>query len=364
MAGIRIIHRYFLGELFANAVASFLVVFAVFFLAALSLESGKSHFENLPMVVIVKYVGLLLLYSAYLTIPLAIITTCIFTYGRAAQDGEIAAAQTGGIRLTNLMQPAIFLGACGMLLLAFLQDRIMPDAHYASRQVDESVFQNVDQLLKNKSREIREKSFVFKWGAVGEDSTGSLVLDDIELVQFSRDKDQWVKSWSLARRARPVIEGDGSRVVLELEDVHRDDGKSAFWAGRANVPIDLTTLTRTGNRSEADLSYEQLLTGAVNASSARKRDRLEAEFHFRFAMALAPLIFAAFAAPLGVAFRVRNRAVVFLAGVLILTVGYLPLITVARTLCEHGTAPGIVQQAPNVLLAIAAVLVTKRANRS
>src|SRR5262245_44902177 len=136
MFAVRLSHRYFPAELLANAIASLLVVFSIFFLAALSLEVGKTHYENLPMVVILKYVGLLLLYTAYLTIPLSVITTCIFTYGRAAQDGEIAASQTSGIPLFRLFLPAHFIGACAMLVLALWQDRIMPDAHYASRNVD------------------------------------------------------------------------------------------------------------------------------------------------------------------------------------------------------------------------------------
>src|SRR5688572_6632545 len=192
MQGIRLIHRYLLAELVTNALASLLVVFAIFFLAALSLEIGKSHYENLPMVVILKYVSLLLLYTAYLTIPLSVITTCIFTYGRAAQDGEIAAAQTSGIRLMVLLLPAYMIGAFAMLLLAFLQDRVMPEAHFRSRHVDESVFLNVEQILKRKDRRIQQRAFVFTWRSVGEDDSGNLVLDDIELVQYRKKKpDSW-----------------------------------------------------------------------------------------------------------------------------------------------------------------------------
>ena len=107
-----------------------------------------------------------------------------------------------------LLLPAYFVGACAMLLLAVLQDRVMPEAHYASRHVDESVFLNVEQILKRKDRQIQEKSFVFKWGGVTEDDTGSLILDDIELVQF-RDKNR-AASWSRAKSARPVIEAGSS----------------------------------------------------------------------------------------------------------------------------------------------------------
>src|SRR5262245_25538036 len=133
MAAVRVIHRYLLKELARNAVVSLVVVVTIFFLAALSIHAGRSQLENLPMVAILKYVALILFYTAYLTIPLCIVITCIFTYGRAAQDGEIGAAQTSGIRVTQLVIPGIFLGACAMLLLAVIQNHLMPEAHFESR---------------------------------------------------------------------------------------------------------------------------------------------------------------------------------------------------------------------------------------
>jgi lipopolysaccharide export LptBFGC system permease protein LptF len=350
MAALRLIHRYLLRELAINAVVSLVVVFAIFFLAALSIQAGRSSSENLPMLAILKYVALLLLYSAYLTIPVCVVTTCIFTYGRAAQDGEITAAQTSGIRINGILLPAVFLGACATLLLAVLQNRVMPEAHFQSRQVDETVFMNVEQLLKRRDKSIRDKNFVFKWREVGEDAGGSLVLEDVELVQF---KDKKEISSTRAKRARPVTEPGSSRVTLELEDLHRAEDGAGFWAQRIEAPIDLSALIPPRVRSgDNQLTYEELLSGAASARTERRRHKLTAEFHFRFAMAIAPLILAAFAAPFGIAFRIRNRAVVFLAGVLVMIGGFLPLVVVARSLVERGAKPAWVYlQAPNLILA-------------
>jgi lipopolysaccharide export LptBFGC system permease protein LptF len=362
MAALRLIHRYLLKELAVNAVVSLVVLFAIFFLAALSIQVGKSHSENLPMLAVLKYVALLLLYSSYLTIPVCVVTTCIFTYGRAAQDGEIAAAQTSGIRINGLLVPAMFLGSCATLLLAVLQNRVMPDAHFQSRTVDESVFMNVEDLLKRRDKSIRDKNFVFQWRSVGEDASGNLVLEDVELVQY---KDQKKVSWTRARRARPVTEEGSSRVTLELEDVHNEQDGALVLAGRIEAPIDLSALTplraRTG---ENQLTYEELLSGAASARTEKRSNRLTAEFHFRFAMAIAPFLLAAFAAPFGISLRLRNRAVVFLAGILVMIGGYLPLVAVARTLVERGAKPGWVYlQAPNAILACVALWFVRKVQR-
>jgi lipopolysaccharide export system permease protein len=362
MAGITLIHRYLLRELVANAVVSLVATFAIFFLGALSLQTGKSSYESLPMVVVLKYVSLLLLYTAYVTIPLTVVTTCIFTYGRAAQEGEIAAAQTSGIRTSRLLVPAYVLGAASMLLLAVLQDRVMPDAHYRSRQVDEAVFLDVEQILKRTDRRVTNRSFVFTWGGVAQDGAGRLVLNDVELVNLGRDKKP--QSWSRAKRATPVVEPGTSRITLELEDAYREQRGTAVWAGRVAVPIDLSALISAGSRNEKGLTYEELLSGAEADRSAKRRNRYAAEFHFRLAMALSPLLLGALAAPLGLTLRVRNRAVVFLAGVLVMAGGYLPLVAVADTLAERGTAPAwAILQVPNVLLLAGAAWLTMKADR-
>jgi lipopolysaccharide export LptBFGC system permease protein LptF len=359
---VRIIHRYLLKELVRNALVSLVVVFAIFFLAALSIQVGRSAHANLPMIAILKVVALLILYSAYLTIPVCVITTCIFTYGRAAQDGEISAAQTSGIRINGLLLPGVFLGACGMLLLAVMQDRVMPEAHFRSRQVDESVFMNVEQLLKRRDKRIQEKNFVFQWNALGQDASGSLVLEDVELVQY---KDRQLVSSVRARRARPVTEPGTARVTLELEDIHRSEGGTKFLAGRIDVPIDLSALIPPRVRSgEHQLTYEELLSGAASARTANKRNHLAAEFHFRFAMAVAPLVLAAFASPFGIAMRLRNRAVVFLAGIAVMAGGYLPLVAVARSLVENGAKPAwAFLQAPNVILGAVAFFLFRKVQR-
>jgi lipopolysaccharide export LptBFGC system permease protein LptF len=152
--------------------------------------------------------------------------------------------------------------------------------------------------------------------------------------------------------------------MLELEEARREQRGSAFLAGRIAVPIDLSALISTGPRSEKDLSYEALLSGAGSSPSERRRNRLSAEYHFRLAMAVSPLLLGALAAPLGIVFRIRNRAVVFLVGVLVLAAGYLPIILVATLLAENGAAPAwAVLQVPNLLLVVAAFLLSAKANR-
>jgi lipopolysaccharide export LptBFGC system permease protein LptF len=363
VSGIRLIHRYLLVELVRNAIISLVVVFAIFFLAALSFQVGRVNLENLPMATVLKSVALLLLYTAFLTIPLSVVTACIFTYGRAAQDGEIAAAQTSGIELRGLVVPALFLGACTTLVLTVLQDRVMPEAHFRSRIIDESVFEDVEQLLRQKNHEVRTQNFVFKWGSIGKDAAQKLILNDVRLNTYAGGK---VVSWTEAKSARPVVEPESSRITLELQDVHETRNGMSFWAATLDAPIDLAALVENRPRTkECDLSYEEILSEAATPQPDKRGNRLNAEFHFRIAMSLSPLLFAAFAAPFGIAFRLRNRAVVFLAGILIMMAGYHPIVNVGKRLAEQGVVPAWASlEAGNVALLVMAFWFMRRARRS
>jgi lipopolysaccharide export LptBFGC system permease protein LptF len=165
-----------------------------------------------------------------------------------------------------------------------------------------------------------------------------------------------------------VAEPDSSRVTLELEDLHRSDMRAgtSFWGAKLDVPIDLGALTEPRQRTkETDLSYEELLSEAASPQSEKRSNRLDAEYHFRIAMAISPLLFGLFAAPFGIAFKLRNRAVVFLAGILIMTVLYMPIVTVGKSLAERGVTPAWASlQAGNVALVVLAAWVMTRSRRS
>ncbi len=360
---MKLIHRYLLRELLLNAVVSLITVFSIFFLGAVSLQVDKANYENMPMIAVLRYVSLLLAYTSYLTLPLTVLTTCIFTYGRASQDGEIAAATTGGVHPWQPLVPGVLVGAVVGLLLAACQDRLMPEAHYLSRRVDESVLSNAAQLLKRNDRQINFGNFIFTWRSVASDRDGNMILREIEYVQYRKGKPI---SWTRASHARPVVDPDSPRMVLELEEVTRHENGHFSSVDRLAVPVDLRILAATPpRRAVEDLSYENLLTDAHLTDRANRRHRALAEYNFRLAMSISPLLFGLLGAPLGVTLRLRNRALVFLTGLLIVALCYWPLLAMFKNFAEKGAIPAWISlQIPNILLTIVAASVLRKAFRT
>lgn len=69
------------------------------------------------------------------TIPMALLTAVLLAFGRLAQDNELTALRASGISFWRLIVPCLFVGLLGSLLLVVLNDRILPEAHLASRRM-------------------------------------------------------------------------------------------------------------------------------------------------------------------------------------------------------------------------------------
>jgi lipopolysaccharide export LptBFGC system permease protein LptF len=350
---LRILHRALLGELLLNAASALAAVLVLIFLGALSLQIGKASFDDLPMAAILKSVGLFVTHTLNLTLPLAVLVTCLFTYGRLANDGEFAAARTSGVHPWQILSPALLLGAAVMVAVAALEDRVMPEAHYRTRFIADAVLTDVERVLQGAEQRLQTPAFTAKWGARRRDVDGALVLEDVDLVQLRGGKP--VK-WLRAAEAKPALDDENdARLVLELFDVRQTDaeheGVAAVKYLRFDVDLDDLAARRVVRKKAVQRTNEELWSIAGRDPGSEAARRARAELDYRIALAASALMFALFGAPLGLRLRLANRAFVFLVGALVVFVGYWPLLAMAKKASDGGLAPSwALLHLPNLLL--------------
>ncbi len=364
---LRILHRALLVELLKNAAGTLAAVLALIFLGALSLQVGKTSFDDLPMTAILKSVALFVTHTLNLTLPLTVLVTCLFTYGRSAAEGEFAAARTSGVHPWQMISPAILLGAMVMVLLIALQNSVMPEAHYRTRFITDAVFTDIERVLQGAEQRLKGGSFVAKWGERRRDADGRLVLEDLDLVQF---KGGAPIKWNRAAEANPSLDDDdGGRLVLELFDVHQTDAEHEGVASvkylMFEVDLDDLAARRVVRKKAVQRTYEELWSIAGRDPGSEAARRSLAELDYRLALAVSAVIFALFGAPLGLKLRLANRAFVLLIGALTVFLFYWPLLATAKKLTDGGPVPSwILMPIPNVVLAIVAVRLLRAAFRS
>jgi lipopolysaccharide export LptBFGC system permease protein LptF len=362
----RLLQRRILRELLINATGTLAATLVLIFLVSLSLQIGRVSFDDLPMTAVLKSVSLFVVHTLNLTLPLAVLSTCLFTYGRAAADGEFAAARTSGVHPWHFLSPALLLGTCVMTLLAALQDRVMPDAHFAARFVGDAVLADVDRVLHGADRRLRQGDFVAQWRERTRDEDGRLVLTDLYLAQFEKGA---LASETTAARARPSLTDDGSMLVFALTDVHRSAGarEGVISVGSCEVTVDLGALAaeRSFRRKAVQLSNEELHGAVARDPSSQTARRAKTELHYRAALALSAPLFALFGAPLGLRLRFANRAFVFLTGVLVVVLGYWPLVAIGKRLADSGAAPAwLALNVANATLLLVGLKLARSACRS
>lgn len=345
------LHRHILLELLSNALLTLAVVVCVFFLIALALIMGTSRAEDVPFLVVVEHTAYNAVSTLYLTLPMTVLTACLFTYGRLRADGESTAARVAGIHPWQLCTPAVSLGAAACLLLAWLQDGIMPAASFQARlELRQDLVRNLEGILK-RSPGIVEKRWKAKWGRRGEDEDGKLVLFDLELLEL--DKAGPLKAHTFARTAKPILDPAGSVLTLELADFQRWEAGGREVSMRSlsvNLPLEALSTGQSVNRRDGDRSYEELITRARRkaeyaglAADGEERARHLADareastaFHFRVAFAFSTVLFALLGAGLGLRHGLGNRAVVFIVGFLVVVAVYYPLEMLGSFLAHRG----------------------------
>lgn len=132
---MRIIRNYFLKEFSQNFFYSFLSITFVLVLGNLIKVSDLVIRKGVHFVT----AGLLFLYYIpYLlefSLPLACLLGVLLSVGRISSDNELVALKVAGISFTRILAIFLTLGVIISLFLVILNDRIIPQAHFASRKV-------------------------------------------------------------------------------------------------------------------------------------------------------------------------------------------------------------------------------------
>jgi lipopolysaccharide export LptBFGC system permease protein LptF len=353
------LHRYLLLDLGQNVLVTLAAIIATFFVVALALVLGTSRIAGVPFGVIVRMTGYVAISNLHLTLPLTILTSCIFCYGRLRADREYTAARVSGIHPYRILLPALFVGGLTTLALAWLQGDVMPAAHFNQKKaLIQEVFVHLEDILKKKEKSYIDDDWSAVWNGIEQDANGHIILRDLKFMLFDRKPEKKLSRIISADWAKPTFDRRSYRLTMQLKKVvlrNVVDGEEslASSAEALTLPLNLNALARdTKTKRLSDMSYEELLTRVKRLEDAiengstdgpkKERERIRetySEFHSRGAFAGSGILFALFGAILGLRRGTSNRATVFLLGFLVVILGYYPLMMVGTTLGNQGALP-------------------------
>jgi len=310
--------------------------------------------------------------AAY-AVPVSFLFGALLAVGRLSADSEVTSMRACGLGLRVLVIPVLALGVLASLLTGWLMIRVEPASRVGLRRVLAAVASRGAILEPGRFRAIGQR-VVFVQGRDRDDT-----LHGVMIADRSNPERPFVV---FAESGRFVFDAETGQIRLRLdhgdlhfesppgqEEMHRQIAFQsfdyAFDAGQV-LSQELKRL-RPAEMTNAELR-DVLARVARGESIQDLRDpdpsSYALQLHRRFALPLAPVLFALVAVPLGL--RPSRGARSFGAFVCALLVfGYYACLSFAQFLGSAGhVSPAVALWLPNAIFLVAGIVLLRRARRS
>jgi lipopolysaccharide export system permease protein len=360
------IHRYILKEIAVPTALAIAVFTFVLLLGKILKLVELVVNKGVPPLDIARLFLCLLPSFLVITLPLSFLLGVMLGFGRLSSDREILACKSTGISLYQMAMPVLALGLFASLLTGLTTLVIRPASESAFRQ-------QLFQITASRASVALQPN-VFNDAFEGLTLYANAIDDRSGVMQgvfISDERNESVPSIIVAGRGKIVPNRDTLSMVLRLENgvIHRrimDSTRDAYQILQfSTYDINLgleqadSAETRKGKKPKEMGLME--LKSAVGQAEPEKRAKLQTELYSRFALPVAPLLFALIGVPLGIQPHRSGRGGAFALGLFTFLCYYL-LSSFAETLIVEGQMPIWILWLPNlVFLAVGLALFRRTA---
>jgi LPS export ABC transporter permease LptF len=339
---MKVASRYFLKELvfpffLALGVLSFILVSQeILHLVDLKLKYGVGLWT------ITKLVSYILPATFAITVPMSLLVAILLSMGRIAADSELIALKAGGVSLTKLFLPLLYVGLALSFAMVGFNEWVLPRANLAYK----ILFWNI--VSSRSSALIQEGTYIHDFEGfiihVGRKDKASGRLEDVTL--FLPPNQQSPMQVVKASWGRVVSEPNTLRVYLELhqgylQTLGKQDTRELtqlFFDTNVmdiNLQSQLDQLRGVERRPQEMPIREILMKLKELPSDNPDRFAWAVEMHKKVAIPFACLAFALVGCPLGTFLRRGGRLLAFVAA-LALIFNYYLLLSLGQTYGETG----------------------------
>ncbi len=361
MAAMKLLDRYVLRELGVPFCAGIAIGVLLLVGTLLFTFAGRLLERGVPLALVFQF----LIYRApslsVMAIPMAMAFAVSLAMNRLGRDSEVTALHMAGISFRRLALPIFAAGLAGSALSLVVAEEVAPRANVRSNAVWQRMWslQMVPALEPNTV--IRAHPYTFYIGRRTQIDRERYRLNEVLIYDSSHQPyPVWYvvpeatttpRCWILKDVIRRDFGKDGMSVhetyLPELRlDLERDVPLASFSTGRDELP------------ARALLGQSRTLQAAGESAEAR---RMLVDYHFRFALPLACLVFSLLSAPLSFRFSRGGSFVGVLVSIAVGFLYYNALILTRDVLGYTGALPPVVAAwAQDVLFGTLAVVLVWR----
>lgn len=329
---LTILERYFLREILQALLAVLLVLVLIMLSNKLTRFLKNAATGEWPTDVVLPMLGLATVSSLTLVMPMAVFLAVILAVGRFYKDSEMTVINGCGISTLRLYRPLGMMALTLAIVMGTLSFYIIP------------ITKQTTAYLQDQAEKTSEITGISP-GRFQESSDGKRIIyvektdDKTETVEnifvHSRSKDGKQSLLTAKSAYQYTEEGTGDTLIM-MNDGYRYTGIPGETNYRA-TQFELHWIRASeGEQGNVRLEYETKPTLTLLNSD----DHFDmAEFHWRLAMMLSPVLFTLLGLPLGRLNQREGRYGRIMVGVLIYII-YFKLLRVGQVMLERESIPG------------------------
>lgn len=363
------IHRYIAREIAVPTSIGLLIFTFVLLMGRILKLVELVVNKGVPLGEILQLFAYLLPAFLVITIPLAFLLGVLLGFGRLSADNEVVALRASGIPIYGMLRPVLVLAVLFTIVTAWLTLYGEPAGQTAFRdQVFEIASSRANVGILPRVFNDEFEGLVLYAGDIDERQ------GEMRGVFISDERIGATPAVILASQGQVISDQDKRILTLRLENgtIHRRpvDKKADTYQviGFTTYDINLNMGQQLGDGSGRqkklrEFPLPELWAKLQNAQTAEERRPLTVELHKRFALPLAPIVFALVGVPLGIRSQRSGKGGGF-AIALAIFMAYYICATFAETLAlESGFPPLLTLWAPNLLFLTAGLVLLQRAAR-
>jgi len=364
----KIVHRYIFRELLVPFLFGLSVFTFVLLIARLLRLIELVVNRGVPASSILWLFAYITPAFLQVTVPMAMLLAIIVGFGRLSADSEMVAFRSSGMSLYQLITPVVIFVGLAAVATAALTLYVRPWGH---RSLRSALF----EIARTRaSAGIRQQVFNDEFpGLVIYTEEIDSTTDVLRHVLISDDRDDRQRNRIFAREGVMVSDAATETVTLRLRDgfIQTTDARrgTEYQTEFQSYDVNLDLRRALAGDRERERDPKELPLGELRATIARKQATgasagLEsAEYHRRFSLPFACVVFGLAAVPLGIQPARGVRARGFAVSIVLIFFYYI-LLSAGQALAEQRLVPAAVGLwLPNVAFIILGLYLFRQAAR-
>ncbi len=369
---MKILDRYIIREHIAPFLISISLIMLLFTLNLAFRMLSRIVGQGLGAEVIFEFFFLNLAWIITLAIPMSVLVASLMAFGRLAGDREIVAMKSTGMGIVRMIRPMLLAALLVSAFSLYFQDQVLPDMNLRNKLLTRSIRQKKPNVALREgtfTRDIPNQTLLVQRIDPNTERLYNLTIfdesDPSEIATVKADSGRLTYIDTLGMYQFRLYRGEihqMKREDPETYEVLRYD-RALF---RINSPDQLLRRHERGYRSDRELGLADLQKRIHELESLKNRhrfqkqiDRYRVEYHKKFAISAAAIVFILIGAPLGIKLTHGGLGVSGPLAVLFFLI-YWTFLIGGEDIADRGLIhPALAMWLPNIILGILGILLIR-----